>query len=1119
MSTMNQSEDHERIPISVPASNSVGLPRQESLSTVATANGKREEFIEKSPAGHYVKFNEILGKGAFKTVYRAQDLEHGNLVAWNEVNIKAYGPKERKRILNEVTLLRTLTHPSLISFYGAWVNKEAEKVVFITELMSSGTMKDFCYKYPISLRQIKKYARDILECINYLHTPSDGTSINNESNESNEPTPGTANNDPDGQNASSNSGQKKKGKPVVIHRDLKCDNIFIQGKHIKIGDLGLATTDGRSILGTPEFMAPEMYETGYSTSVDIYAFGMCVLEMVTAKTPFIECGGVVAIYKRVLAGILPENLRVLEEGWPECFAFVMRCLTPKAVVVNSPSGVTPSSDSSLPLGGLKSSMSVNQTNLSANSRPSATQQHDVSDLEHDDDHVYSDTAPGALSRQPPTPLQISKSVSISSTGERRSVASTSSNVSGSNPSTIYVRPSAFELLQDPFLIVTEDDAGRNTEDVRNTAASKGMFVITGPDDVHRRLDLPPLKIPTADLASSIFSPSMQNTPSLNGSVAVSTSTAVMAEVPSEVENERHSSSSIPSSSQNNDKEVVAENLPIAPQSSEDHESSGDPVPSNPPSASPTDSAVPFVIQGPSSRPNRSLSPVIDGKTIHPSSSSRSFGSSVDISTPVQFSSTPPSGVSLATVYEDVRVLRHEVHALYVMLEWLITKADGGKAWLDERREKVKAHRAHKAPSSSALHQPSGQTLPPSVASGQNLGGIGSGGIPGARRKVVSFAGPATSNAAPSLEFSHSKQVQTVKPPLVKTSFSSSSVGAGSRGTHSQVDGYGTDDEGDAPITGASLRKNSGSLPSQEMSGMNNSLISSNISQKEPLATARSLVESSQIDPIESLLVEVGAVGQLSSASENQFEWPQSSIFSSLLPRDVFEIAFSTSSQVGDESNGDHSLERICLKLKSDARREVLRLAKMASKQLSEISENRKKESEEFAEAMSVETLRHDREMEKIEKSRAEINKVLIPLRKKLMEAGDDDDDSAVDDVEDEENARTSTPSVKKSSEQPHHRLSIREREQMLGYERKEELLHAREVDEASQHSSTISKLQENHEAAIKRYLNREKNAKDGFVSKYEKAITDLQEAFISAVRSNPEKSMEESDVLGSGNEP
>jgi WNK lysine deficient protein kinase len=39
-----------------------------------------------------------------------------------------------------------------------------------------------------------------------------------------------------------------------------------------------------SVLGTPEFMAPEFYEEGtvhYGTPVDIYAFGMSVLEMIT----------------------------------------------------------------------------------------------------------------------------------------------------------------------------------------------------------------------------------------------------------------------------------------------------------------------------------------------------------------------------------------------------------------------------------------------------------------------------------------------------------------------------------------------------------------------------------------------------------------------------------------------------------------------------------------------------------------------------------------------------------------------------------------------------------------------------------------------------------------------
>lgn len=54
---------------------------------------------------------------------------------------------------------------------------------------------------------------------------------------------------------------------------------------IRIGDLGLALTlksDYTStVLGTPEFMALEIYEEKYGTAVDIYAFGMCLLEMAT----------------------------------------------------------------------------------------------------------------------------------------------------------------------------------------------------------------------------------------------------------------------------------------------------------------------------------------------------------------------------------------------------------------------------------------------------------------------------------------------------------------------------------------------------------------------------------------------------------------------------------------------------------------------------------------------------------------------------------------------------------------------------------------------------------------------------------------------------------------------
>jgi WNK lysine deficient protein kinase len=46
-------------------------------------------------------------------------------------------------------------------------------------------------------------------------------------------------------------------------------------------------------------MAPEMYEERYDESVDVYAFGMCMLEMVTLEYPYMECQNAAQIYKRV----------------------------------------------------------------------------------------------------------------------------------------------------------------------------------------------------------------------------------------------------------------------------------------------------------------------------------------------------------------------------------------------------------------------------------------------------------------------------------------------------------------------------------------------------------------------------------------------------------------------------------------------------------------------------------------------------------------------------------------------------------------------------------------------------------------------------------------------------
>ena len=70
---------------------------------------------------------------------------------------------------------------------------------------------------------------------------------------------------------------------------------------VKIGDLGLSTNkyQAQSVIGTPEFMAPEMYDEKYDEFVDIYAFGMVMLEMATSEYPYSECTGPAQIYKKV----------------------------------------------------------------------------------------------------------------------------------------------------------------------------------------------------------------------------------------------------------------------------------------------------------------------------------------------------------------------------------------------------------------------------------------------------------------------------------------------------------------------------------------------------------------------------------------------------------------------------------------------------------------------------------------------------------------------------------------------------------------------------------------------------------------------------------------------------
>ncbi|XP_067601004.1 serine/threonine-protein kinase WNK2 isoform X7 [Pseudorca crassidens] len=306
-------------PAPSPAPAPVGGPREEEAAAAAArkedvgalearpelGRARREEPEEEeddeddlkavatSLDGRFLKFDIELGRGSFKTVYKGLDTETWVEVAWCELQDRKLTKLERQRFKEEAEMLKGLQHPNIVRFYDFWESSARGKrcIVLVTELMTSGTLKTYLKRFKVMKPKVlRSWCRQILKGLLFLHTRT----------------------------------------PPIIHRDLKCDNIFITGPtgSVKIGDLGLATLKrasfAKSVIGTPEFMAPEMYEEHYDESVDVYAFGMCMLEMATSEYPYSECQNAAQIYRKVTCGIKPASFEKVHD--PEIKEIIGECI-------------------------------------------------------------------------------------------------------------------------------------------------------------------------------------------------------------------------------------------------------------------------------------------------------------------------------------------------------------------------------------------------------------------------------------------------------------------------------------------------------------------------------------------------------------------------------------------------------------------------------------------------------------------------------------------------------------------------------------------------------------------------------------------------------------------------
>jgi len=203
---------------------------------------------------------KTLGEGGMGTVFLA---EHALIK--RRVAIKILHPELAtdanviERFMNEARAAGTLGHPNIVeSTDMGFTHDHVPYIVF--EYLEGTLLTDEIYRVGgLPVRRAIRIAQQIASALQAAH----------------------------------NAG--------IVHRDLKSDNIFLTDKddaldHVKVLDFGISrfleTDDEQTrrgmVMGTPEFMAPEQITAPDSVDrrADIYALGVILYEMVTARRPF-----------------------------------------------------------------------------------------------------------------------------------------------------------------------------------------------------------------------------------------------------------------------------------------------------------------------------------------------------------------------------------------------------------------------------------------------------------------------------------------------------------------------------------------------------------------------------------------------------------------------------------------------------------------------------------------------------------------------------------------------------------------------------------------------------------------------------------------------------------------
>ena len=207
--------------------------------------------VPTTTSGFYL-FGHMLGKGAFGKVYIGIHKLTGAKVAIKSIE-KTYLKDERvkRKVYQEVAGMSRIKHPNVVRLYEVF--ESTQHFHLVMEYCGSGTLLQYIKtREKLEEPQTRLFFRQLVEAVKACHQ----------------------------------SG--------VAHRDLKLENVFLQGDGLlKLGDFGMSRVvkPGQRVqeqCGTLAYAAPEVLsDREYEPfPVDIWGLGVMLFSMLTGKNPF-----------------------------------------------------------------------------------------------------------------------------------------------------------------------------------------------------------------------------------------------------------------------------------------------------------------------------------------------------------------------------------------------------------------------------------------------------------------------------------------------------------------------------------------------------------------------------------------------------------------------------------------------------------------------------------------------------------------------------------------------------------------------------------------------------------------------------------------------------------------